>query len=482
MNEESNKDMNTLLGSLSSLKVPIDEKEISRLIALDNTDLLDSNENEHEFDKYTSLAKRIFKVPIALISLVGLDRQWFKSRVGLEVCQTHRDHAFCSYTVLNDSPDVFVVTNALEDDRFKTNPLVTGSPYIRFYAGGVIYSEGYKIGTLCIIDTEPRDMFSLDEKASLLDIANMLSTIIDNRRRNAMNNQSNKSKMLVEMMHNLRTPLTSITLACEHLKTCSMSSGNKNTQDYHDGTTAADVSTVRTNHDDNSNVYAGTTTTTSCEREVSDENSTDMVIEELSHEISKLKLIVETSLSMGNMSFERDQKNMFFQHSMTSSKDSSNCIHSSISSDHACKDEESSNVESMGTKCNMLNVINKAISVIRDVEKEVAVHFDIDRESFKGSNHIGYPHCLLFVILSTVSNALMKGSKIAISIKFEEAKSAVHTHSCSSSCMKSGFTRIQFTTTMDTIVNGETYTNKIIDKYICIHIHVNVTKYMYMCS
>lgn len=108
----------------------------------------------------TALVADALEVPIALVSLVDLERQWFKSRGGLDATQTSRDPAFCAHAILQPVP--LIVADALADQRFADNPLVTGGPHIRFYAGMPIEPEpGVRIGTLCVIDSRPRH---LDER------------------------------------------------------------------------------------------------------------------------------------------------------------------------------------------------------------------------------------------------------------------------------------------------------------------------------
>ncbi|WP_347558657.1 diguanylate cyclase [Robbsia sp. KACC 23696] len=145
--------------------LPDDE---ARVALLQRLNLLDTPPEE-TFDRVTRLASIIAGVPIALVSLVDHDRQWFKSRVGLEAQQTPRDIAFCPHAMLGT--DLFIVTDAENDPRFRNNPLVTENPHIRFYAGMPLRSsQGHALGTLCVIDTQVRQLTPAQEDA-LRDLA-----------------------------------------------------------------------------------------------------------------------------------------------------------------------------------------------------------------------------------------------------------------------------------------------------------------------
>ena len=151
----------------------IPRNEPQRLAALRKLGLLDTP-SEERFDRITELASLTLDMPIALLSLIDEDRQWFKAKVGLPTIETSRDIAFCSHAVLSNSRDPFIVEDALDDSRFADNPLVTGDPSIRFYAGQVVRDPaGLPVGTLCVIDHKPR---RLDErqKRALAHIATLV--------------------------------------------------------------------------------------------------------------------------------------------------------------------------------------------------------------------------------------------------------------------------------------------------------------------
>ena len=137
---------------------PLPENEQERLLELKKYDILDT-ESDVVFDNMVQLASYICKTPIAAISLVDEDRQWFKAIFGLNEKEISRDVAFCAHTILEE--DFLIIENALNDERFFDNPLVTGDPHIRFYAGvSLVTPNGIHLGTLCVIDTEARRITS----------------------------------------------------------------------------------------------------------------------------------------------------------------------------------------------------------------------------------------------------------------------------------------------------------------------------------
>lgn len=158
---------------------PPTSDEAARMSALRALEILDT-EAEAQFDNLTRLAADLCALPIALVSLVDSERQWFKSRVGLDAPETPREHAFCAHAIHGD--DVMVVEDATRDIRFANNPLVTGEPNIRFYAGApLITRDGHALGTLCVIGDAPRTI-SAQETRALETLAQQAMTLLEYRR------------------------------------------------------------------------------------------------------------------------------------------------------------------------------------------------------------------------------------------------------------------------------------------------------------
>ncbi|ADM09749.1 FOG: GGDEF domain protein [Parvularcula bermudensis HTCC2503] len=153
-------------------------QEANRLAALHRTGILDTPPEE-TFDRFCRIAANAIDVPVALVSLVDDHRQWFKARLGIDDPETPREIAFCAHAIQNDDP--LVVENALEDPRFRSNPLVTGDTHVRFYAGApIILSGGYRLGTVCVLDTNPRQI-SEGQRQILVDLAGLAARELEIR-------------------------------------------------------------------------------------------------------------------------------------------------------------------------------------------------------------------------------------------------------------------------------------------------------------
>ena len=162
------------------MKARLPKNEKKRIEVLWKYDVLDTVP-EAMFDDLTELAASLCQVPIALISLVDEDRQWFKSKIGLTVKETSRDISFCAHAILHSK--LFIVPDATKDARFKNNPLVTGTRKIRFYAGAPLTTPaGHRLGTLCVLDRKPRQL-GTEQKRAMQILARHIMSLLEMRRR-----------------------------------------------------------------------------------------------------------------------------------------------------------------------------------------------------------------------------------------------------------------------------------------------------------
>src|SRR6202048_696676 len=161
------------------MATPATANDAARVAALEKYAILDS-EPEQAFDDLAKLATFICKTRIALVSLIDGERQWFKSRIGIDATETPREVAICS-TAIQQS-DVFVVPDAQKDERFQNNPLVVSEPHIRFYAGAPLITEdGFALGTLCVLDLVPHE-FSHEQKEALKTLGRLVLAQLEFRR------------------------------------------------------------------------------------------------------------------------------------------------------------------------------------------------------------------------------------------------------------------------------------------------------------
>lgn len=174
------------------IKAYLPADEALRLKDLDTYKIMYSS-LEDEFDEIIELASSICKTPVSLISLLDETTQWFKAKKGIIASLTTRDVAFCAHTILQT--ETLVVEDALEDERFADNPLVTGEPHVRFYAGTPIVSPtGYNLGALCIIDHKPRKL-SAEEDRALTILSRQITRLLDLRRKNILLRESAQEKI-----------------------------------------------------------------------------------------------------------------------------------------------------------------------------------------------------------------------------------------------------------------------------------------------
>ena len=208
---------------MKSAIIPKNEDE--RLKVLEQYKILDTLPEE-DYDAIAKIASSICNTPIALISLIDENRQWFKSNHGLAARETPRELAFCAHSIL-EPDDLFIVEDARKDDRFFDNPLTTGNPNVIFYAGAPLNtSEGQAIGTLCVIDNEPKEL-NQNQKEALKLLANQVVSLLELRKKNEeLKNVNSKVTQLNEQLnnfayrltHDLKSPISGVNFLVDVLK------------------------------------------------------------------------------------------------------------------------------------------------------------------------------------------------------------------------------------------------------------------------
>lgn len=202
--------------SESRYMIEIDKIENERLETLRNYGVLDTD-FEESFDRVTRLAAQLFGAPISLVSLVDEDRQWFKSAMGLDARETPRDVAFCAHAIMQD--DVFVVSDAQLDKRFADNPLVMGAPNIRFYAGAPLKTqEGHRLGTVCVIDNQPRIEPDAQMIQTLEDFASLVIELLETRK------AARDSEVIIE---GFEEEIQNISLSTSKIRVAALSAGQE---------------------------------------------------------------------------------------------------------------------------------------------------------------------------------------------------------------------------------------------------------------
>lgn len=199
----------------------IGNNESERIAVLKSLNILDSEE-ELEYDSLVSVAAKICKTPISLITLVDEDRQWFKAKYGLTASETKREVGFCAHAI-NDPDELFVVKDARQDERFFDNPLVAGGPNIVFYAGApIVTKEGFALGTLCVIDNVVKEL-TKEQKDMLSSLAHQVSVLLELRKAKienklAIEKISSLEKFRLEAIQEFKAPLNSLSILISFLK------------------------------------------------------------------------------------------------------------------------------------------------------------------------------------------------------------------------------------------------------------------------
>ncbi|RYU91437.1 sensor histidine kinase [Mucilaginibacter terrigena] len=210
---------------MSNPYFPLPENESERLAALASYNILDTAP-EDDFEELTLLASQICQTPVALISLLDDKRQWFKSIVGSDISETPKEYAFCAHTIV-ETTEIMVVNDARHDDRFSENPLVTGDPNVIFYAGvPLITGDGHALGSLCVIDVQPKQLTE-DQVKSLKILGRQVLAQMELRKKLQLLEKANEQlletntfikKFATTAAHDIKNPLSSILLTSQALQ------------------------------------------------------------------------------------------------------------------------------------------------------------------------------------------------------------------------------------------------------------------------
>lgn len=384
---------------LSQLSVPIPSDERDRLRLLRETNLLDSDESDPIFDRLTALAQRIFDVPFALVSLVDVDRQWFKSNMGLDnAYQTHRNDAFCAYTVVPTNPEVFVVKDAHLDPRFKDNALVTGPPHIRFYAGAALVLKKSRIGSLCVIDTKPHPEFSSENEKDLLDLGWMVSEHIRGIHESMLFQRNEEAMLIHRLTSELQMPMFKLRDEAKEL----------------------------------AQIWDGVNSVAPSKNESHSIDIDNQEISEVKNSISSLNRSVLEFLQYLDLSARLDD---LLTHIKQISKQlkskSSKQIPSSKNSDNGDglgSDNGLSSSNSMATiymeleECNIVEVTNVVDQMLRVLYgcTNIDWHFDSTYACIYHKIHVSYPNIIMFLLLSTITRFKRSFESLSIRIGYQQ--------------------------------------------------------------
>ena len=382
------------LDAIACSTVPIPYNEAERLFAVRETHLIDSDPSDPMFDRFVYLAQRLFNVPIAVVGLMDVDRQYNKSAVGTRPGEHYipRNYTFCAYTILPNASDVLVVEDASKDIRFMDNPSVTGPPHLRFYAGAALSIDNVKIGTICIFDVIPHNDFSEKDRMNMLDLAEAVSTLIRERKRAALSSDKVCAAMVTDMMHNVRTPLAAIDLA-----TSMMLEGPKFERGKLEEKMARYiVDKMREENDcDDSTETKVEKMTQYCKAafesitESNNPQNNSIIVKDLQAAVGQLKVVVESSLCLGQLIVEKAEKNY---------------LGASFS------------------LCNIMNIINSTRQTLVHMEHSSNVNWIVNEiDVGLGKKHICSAKAINFLLLNTVEQLLARWRDITINISFQNA-------------------------------------------------------------
>eukprot|EP01038_Epipyxis_sp_PR26KG_P006648 gene6648-9125_t len=370
---------------LDELDIPIPVEEVKRLAVLRQTELIANLATlDVKFDRVAALASRLFKVPFAAISLVDVNKVWYKSRIGFSQISSMRYESFDSYTILRNSPDVYVILDSEDKSNdCKLKPLYIDDKKIRFYAGVAIMLENVKIGTLSIMDTLPHSSFDLKNQMNLLDLGAACIVTSQEIRFSAMNLNAERTKLVINMMHSLRTPMTSLSLATSMILDSygiapySITSPENNVDSKNDDIRNGYPNNNKIDMTDNNSVILGSK---GSNYKSALDNPAFM---EINKSLNRLNGLVDSSLALGHAIMKCN----------------------TIEDDFVC--------------CNLVEYLNTCFSMFSQ-NASMVFEWNINTEYLDLGKHFTYPDSLLLILTSSIGHLGNSINNMKINFSFQK--------------------------------------------------------------
>mmetsp|Transcript_10884 Transcript_10884/g.9792 ORF Transcript_10884/g.9792 Transcript_10884/m.9792 type:complete len:1238 (+) Transcript_10884:56-3769(+) len=431
INVQNIKDINKLSrDDIENLKtvdiVPLPSYETKRLCILRETKLLYTDNNDPDYDRYTSLTSRVLNIQHCSVTLIETNNVWYKSKIGFKYDSDLRNQSLASFTILPENADVFVIEDTFKDHTYKSICLTRGPPYIRFYAGAALIVEGVKIGSLCICDYRPRPDFNLQSRMNLMDFGAAISALIRERRRSIMN---------IDILDSLRETINNNT---------TNSNNNNNAFISMNNSISNSANNSGNNSSSNSSSTNSTTTNSSSTSPTNNiTNALNISFPLRSPQLENKKiddLIIEST----DMLSTSTTPHIFAELSddmkaLTRKKPSTNTLYKEYVENTL---DENENVDTRnlfdnignGVRCNIFEILDQSKKTIAEMSDKCNINWMLDRISLDSGQHICYPDVLSYLLTSTVTYFASKWSKIYVFIGFKKNnnirnhKRSLHSH------------------------------------------------------
>jgi CheY-like chemotaxis protein len=325
-------------------------------------------------------------MPYAALTFVEVDQVFFKSKVGFDLSNIHRNDWFDAFAILPDSSEVFVVSDCFQDKRFQDKKFVRFSPHIRFYAGAAIILDDVRLGVLSVMDTQPHPSFTLEDKENLLDLGAAVAQLAGEKLQTALNLSAERANIVVSMMHHLRTPMTSLNFATSLL--CNdvqqMSSSNTQSRNTKIGATTEPASEEK--KDNNNNAMHSL-------------QSFEASFNEIHASLNQLNVLVDSSLSLGQAIIKCSNSELL-KTSLTSSIDQRS---------------------SKFSECNIIDYLTDIFNNSLPAHKHsLEVEWTIDSTHLVRGSHVSFPDAIMLVVISTFSHMSTESDSLAYYFSFEQ--------------------------------------------------------------